>query len=517
MEKGWSATSLVVLALFGIFAATNVEAQGSPWQNPGTQMNKGVPPRQTPKVIPRPDPPKVIPRPDPPKVIPRPDPPKVIPRPDPPKVIPRPDPPKVIPRPDPPKILPRPDPQQATPPKYPQYPQQAFHDQSSQEPKIPNQQYPKLPDPPLKPPPQACEVTPGTRVPCGVPEISAAVCESINCCFDGRQCYFPNAVTVQCTKDAQFIVVVDKYATLPPIDLEKISLLEGGRDCTQVDSNSDFAIYQFPVTSCGTVVMEGPGVIIYENRLTSSYEVDRGDHGVITRDTSFDLLFQCRYFGTSVETLVAEVFPLDVGPLPDAGWGPIRVQMRLANGQCGTKGCNELDAAFTSFYTEADYPVGKVLRDPVYVEVQLLGKTDPNLVLTLGRCWATTSNQPHTLPQWDLLIDGCPYRDDRYTSALIPIGPNSGLDLPNHFKRFLFKMFTFVGTSSAKGVISCLHLQFFPSSCTKITNNFFVLLQSRYKREFECQIDEITLVLDAETVICSIISTFFSCNKVTTE
>ncbi|XP_029378280.1 zona pellucida sperm-binding protein 4-like [Echeneis naucrates] len=339
----------------------------------------------------------------------------------------------------------------ATPPKYPQYPQQAFHDQSSQEPKIPNQQYPKLPDPPLKPPPQACEVTPGTRVPCGVPEISAAVCESINCCFDGRQCYFPNAVTVQCTKDAQFIVVVDKYATLPPIDLEKISLLEGGRDCTQVDSNSDFAIYQFPVTSCGTVVMEGPGVIIYENRLTSSYEVDRGDHGVITRDTSFDLLFQCRYFGTSVETLVAEVFPLDVGPLPDAGWGPIRVQMRLANGQCGTKGCNELDAAFTSFYTEADYPVGKVLRDPVYVEVQLLGKTDPNLVLTLGRCWATTSNQPHTLPQWDLLIDGCPYRDDRYTSALIPIGPNSGLDLPNHFKRFLFKMFTFVGTSSAKG------------------------------------------------------------------
>uniref|UniRef100_A0A665XCF9 Zona pellucida sperm-binding protein 4 n=1 Tax=Echeneis naucrates TaxID=173247 RepID=A0A665XCF9_ECHNA len=295
---------------------------------------------------------------------------------------------------------------------------------------------------------RSCEVTPGTRVPCGVPEISAAVCESINCCFDGRQCYFPNAVTVQCTKDAQFIVVVDKYATLPPIDLEKISLLEGGRDCTQVDSNSDFAIYQFPVTSCGTVVMEGPGVIIYENRLTSSYEVDRGDHGVITRDTSFDLLFQCRYFGTSVETLVAEVFPLDVGPLPDAGWGPIRVQMRLANGQCGTKG---LDAAFTSFYTEADYPVGKVLRDPVYVEVQLLGKTDPNLVLTLGRCWATTSNQPHTLPQWDLLIDGCPYRDDRYTSALIPIGPNSGLDLPNHFKRFLFKMFTFVGTSSAKG------------------------------------------------------------------
>lgn len=143
------------------------------------------------------------------------------------------------------------------------------------------------------------------------------------------------------------------------------------------------------------------------------------------------VLFQCRYIGTSVETLVTEVLPVQ-DPPPVAALGPIEVQLRLANGQCTTKGCNEckcvsmavsvehfimllsltgnsafiVDVAYTSFYMETDYPVTKVLRDPVYVEVQLMGRTDPNLILTLGRCWTTTSSNPHSLPQWDILIDG---------------------------------------------------------------------------------------------------------------
>lgn len=65
-----------------------------------------------------------------------------------------------------------------------------------------------------------------------------------------------------------------------------------------------------------------------------------------------------------------------------------------------------MDAAYTSYYTETDYPVIKVLRDPVYVEVLLLDKMDPALVLTLGHCWTTTTPNPHSLPQWDILIDG---------------------------------------------------------------------------------------------------------------
>lgn len=65
-----------------------------------------------------------------------------------------------------------------------------------------------------------------------------------------------------------------------------------------------------------------------------------------------------------------------------------------------------VDAAYTFFYSAADYPVTKILREPVYVEVELLEKTDPNLVLTLGRCWTTTTPNPHSLPQWDILVNG---------------------------------------------------------------------------------------------------------------
>uniref|UniRef100_A0A3B4YWD2 Zona pellucida sperm-binding protein 4 n=1 Tax=Seriola lalandi dorsalis TaxID=1841481 RepID=A0A3B4YWD2_SERLL len=418
-----------------------------------------------PKAVPRPQVHQVSP-PSPPKAVPRPQIHQVSP-PSPPKAVPRPQVPQVSP-PSPPKAVPRPQVPQVSPPspQFPHYPKiqppppqkvpQYFDVPQIQPPppqKVPQYsheraQYPQAPkfqprgvsnyksdpdvllpqkpydpqqpkqhtspqDPSIYPSTgskqpifQSCEVAPNVRVPCGGPDISAAACEAISCCFDGRQCYFGKAVTVQCTKDAQFIVVVARDATLPHIDLESVALLGGGQGCTHVDSNSDFAIYQFPVTACGSVIMEEPGVIIYENRMSSSYEVGIGDRGAITRDSYYELLFQCRYIGTSVETVVVEVLPLQDPPLPAAALGPIQVHLWLANGQCHTKGCNELDVAYNSFYTDADYPVTKVLRDPVYVEVQLLDKTDPNLVLTLGRCWTTTSSNPHSLPQWDILIDG---------------------------------------------------------------------------------------------------------------
>ncbi|CAM4694223.1 unnamed protein product [Leuciscus chuanchicus] len=192
---------------------------------------------------------------------------------------------------------------------------------------------------------------------------------------------------------------------------------------------------------------EDSGYVVYENRMTSSYEVGIGPLGSITRDSHFELLFQCRYSGTSVEALVVEVNTVPPPP-PVAAPGPLRVELRLANGQCVTKGCAEGDEAYTSYYSDADYPVTKVLREPVYVEVHILERTDPNIVLMLGRCWATSTPSPLSLPQWDLLVDGCPYQDDRYLTTLVPVAGSSGLQFPTHYKRFVVKMFTFVDPAS---------------------------------------------------------------------
>ncbi|XP_059190586.1 zona pellucida sperm-binding protein 4-like [Centropristis striata] len=350
------------------------------------------------------------------------------------------------------------EPQQPQPPKWPQQPQkytppkqdfsQKYTPQQAQQPQQTQQtqQAVKQPSQPTESF-HTCEVAEHIKIQCGAPDISASDCSAISCCFDGRMCYYGKSVTLQCTKDAQMIVVVARDATLPNIDLETLSFLGSGPNCQPVGTTSAFAIYQYPVTACGTVMMEEPGVIIYENRMASSYEVAIGPYGSITRDSSFELVVQCRYIGTSVEAVVIEVGTVPPPP-PVAAPGPLSAELRLGNGVCTTKGCVEEDVAYLSYYVDADYPVVKVLRDPVYVEVRVLERTDPNLVLTLGRCWATSDPYPHSLPQWDLLIDGCPYRDDRYQTALVPVGASSGLDFPTHYRRFVFKMFTFVATGA---------------------------------------------------------------------
>ncbi|KAL7387510.1 hypothetical protein ABVT39_024575 [Epinephelus coioides] len=326
---------------------------------------------------------------------------------------------------------------------------------------------------PHVPPPAApfdkCQVEQSNKIQCGTADITAEQCENINCCFDGWQCYYGKAVTVQCTRDGQFVVVVAKDATLPHIDVESVSLMETNNpSCTPVGVTSAFVIFQFPVTACGTTLKEENGYVVYENHMSSSYEVGIGPRGSITRDSHFELLFQCRYSGTAVEALVMDVNAVPP-PVPVAAAGPLRVELKLGNGQCHSKGCVEEEAGYSSFYTAADYPVTKVLREPVYIEVNILERSDPNLVLNLEHCWATSTPNPDSLPQWDLLANGCPYDDDRYVTTVVPVDGSSGLQYPTHYKRFIVKMFTFVdpntfSTQKDTVFIHCATAVCYPSS-----------------------------------------------------
>ncbi|KAM3865635.1 zona pellucida sperm-binding protein 4-like [Diretmus argenteus] len=289
-----------------------------------------------------------------------------------------------------------------------------------------------------------CQVEEDEKIHCGASDITAEHCETINCCFDGYRCYYGKAVTLQCTRDGQFVVVVAREATQPHIDVDLVSLLETNDvSCSPVGITSAFVIFQFPVTACGTTMTEENGNVVYENHMSSSYEVGIGPRGSITRDSHFELLFQCRYSGTAVEALVIDVKNVPA-PQPVAAPGLLRVELRLGNGQCRAKGCVEEEAAFSSYYTATDYPITKVLREPLYIEVHILERTDPNLVLTLEHCWATATSNLDSLPQWDLLVDGCPYQDDRYQTEVVSVDGSSGLLYPTHYKRFITKMFTFV-------------------------------------------------------------------------
>ncbi|KAI5614202.1 zona pellucida glycoprotein 2, tandem duplicate 1 precursor [Silurus asotus] len=130
--------------------------------------------------------------------------------------------------------------------------------------------------------------------------------------------------------------------------------------------------------------------------------------------------------------------------MPLVASGPLQVELRLGKSHCAVKGCAEEQVAYNSYYSVADYPVTMILREPVYVEVHILGRTDPNIVLVLNGCWATASPNPYSSRQWDLLVNGCPYTDDRYLTKPVPVNGTSGLAYPTHYRRFVFKMFTFV-------------------------------------------------------------------------
>ncbi|XP_061091598.1 zona pellucida sperm-binding protein 4-like [Conger conger] len=258
-----------------------------------------------------------------------------------------------------------------------------------------------------------CQVDAYARVPCGDPAIGGAGCEALHCCFD-QQCYYPNEVTVHCLLDGQFLVVVSRAATLPMLDTSSVNLLEGhsGASCGPVSASPAFAVFKFPVSACGTTVRVEGDYVVYENMMASRYDVGVGPLGSITRDSVYELLFQCRYYGSEVVSLVAEVNTVPP-PLPVAVLGPLQVELRLASGHCsskggkgGVEGCSDAEV-YSDYYRDEDYPVTKVLQEPVYVEVRILERTDPHLVLLLEDCWATSTSSPLSLPQWSLLVDGC--------------------------------------------------------------------------------------------------------------
>ncbi|KAG2464745.1 ZP4 protein, partial [Polypterus senegalus] len=271
---------------------------------------------------------------------------------------------------------------------------------------------------------ERCAVTSSEKLACGASAfITQADCEAINCCYDSQilalPCYYANdgewlgcvseprwllldiyawlllPVTVQCTLDGRFVVVVSEKVTLPPLDLGSIQLVDSSSpSCSPVTSLSTFVVYQFPVSSCGSTVQLAGGNVTYQNTMSAAITVRSGPEGSITRDSVYKLFFQCTYSGSQDVQVEAEVYTV-APPLPVVEQGPFDLELVIAT-----------DSSYGSYYVDADYPVTKTLRDPVAVEVHIMKRTDPNLVLTLGDCWVTPGPSASSQPQWSLLVNG---------------------------------------------------------------------------------------------------------------
>uniref|UniRef100_A0A2I3HVI8 Zona pellucida sperm-binding protein 4 n=1 Tax=Nomascus leucogenys TaxID=61853 RepID=A0A2I3HVI8_NOMLE len=194
---------------------------------------------------------------------------------------------------------------------------------------------------------------------------------------------------------------------------------------------------------------------VYENELVATRDVKNGSRGSVTRDSIFRLHVSCSYSVSSNSLPISvQVFTLPP-PFPETQHGPLTLELQIAK-----------DKNYGSYYGVGDYPVVKLLRDPIYVEVSILHRTDPYLGLLLHQCWATPSTDPLSQPQWPILVKGCPYVGDNYQTQLIPVQKALDLPFPSHHQRFSIFTFSFVDPTVEKQALrGPVHLHCSVSVC----------------------------------------------------
>ncbi|NWT97713.1 ZP1 protein, partial [Urocynchramus pylzowi] len=282
---------------------------------------------------------------------------------------------------------------------------------------------------------EQCQVPVG-RMPCVAPQGRDA-CLQAGCCYDDMDrttpCYYGNTATVQCLLEGHFVLVVPRGVVALPYNLDSVRLASSQAGCQPLHVSEAFVMFRFPVTHCGTTVQVIEDMLIYENQLISTIDVQGSPRGSITRDSVYILRARCIYNASDLLPLGVEVaVPPTAAPL--AMPGPLGLQLRIAT-----------DESYSSYHAVGDFPLVRVLRDPIYVEVRLLQKTDPNLVLVLHHCWASPGSHATSQPQWPILVEGCPFQGDNYRTRLIPMGPASPeLPFPSHYQRFVISTFAFV-------------------------------------------------------------------------
>ncbi|CAM4565539.1 unnamed protein product [Lepidochelys olivacea] len=221
-----------------------------------------------------------------------------------------------------------------------------------------------------------------------------------------------------------------------PIILDSVRLAYAQTRCDPIRMTEAFVIFHFPLMLCGTTVPVTGDKLIYENELISGIDIQTGPDGSIIWDSLFVLHARCIYNASDFLPVQVEVF-LPPTPAPVTQAGPLRLELRIATGRPELQILSHRERL----------PWVKVLRDPVYMEVRILQRTDLSLVLVLHQCWATQVLTPcssHSGPSW--WTRECPFLGDNYRAQLVSVG--SELPFPTHHQRFVLSTFAFVDSAS---------------------------------------------------------------------
>ncbi|KAL8175476.1 UNVERIFIED_CONTAM: hypothetical protein K2H54_026055, partial [Gekko kuhli] len=202
----------------------------------------------------------------------------------------------------------------------------------------------------------------------------------------------PNApLAATCTEDGHMDFEVSGSSTKPALDLDTVQLKDP--TCKPVFRSPSGGTVQFhvPLNACGTRQRFDGDKMVYENEV-SALLMDLPLRR-ISRDSEFRLTVVCFYTSDDA-SLNAKMISL---PPPELviNQGPLSLILLLYP-----------DDSYRQPYSDSQHPVVKYLRQPIFLEVQVLNRNDPNIHLVLDDCWATLSPEPASLPRWDIVVDG---------------------------------------------------------------------------------------------------------------
>uniref|UniRef100_G1NDD1 Zona pellucida glycoprotein 2 n=1 Tax=Meleagris gallopavo TaxID=9103 RepID=G1NDD1_MELGA len=243
-------------------------------------------------------------------------------------------------------------------------------------------------------------------------------------------------IAAVCTQDGYMDFEVLAGSTTPPLALDTLRLRDPMCEPASRSPLNDRAWFHVPLSGCGTRYWFEGEKIMYENEVRA-LRSDRVLHR-ISRDSEFRLTVLCSFSNgdASVSVRVDNPPPLAAS----MNQGPLSLIL-----------LSYPEDSYRQPYRDDQYPIVRYLQQPIFMEVQVLNRNDPSLHLQLDDCWATASEDPSSLPQWNIVVDGCEYDQDSYRTVFHPVG--RGASYPNYRQRLEVKAFAFVSDKALPGLV----------------------------------------------------------------